>query len=59
MNGPFGQENSLPGLGLSLLPLEVLSAPSAPKEATPPRSEPTTHSLASAPSVNIPAVWPN
>lgn len=58
MNGPFGQEN-LPWLVPSLLPGEILSGPSAQKEATHPRSKPTTHSPASAPSKNIPVVLPN
>lgn len=61
MNGPSGQENSLLGLPQavpSLLPLEILSAPSARKEATHPRSKPTTHSPASAPTRNIPVVSP-
>ena len=62
MNGPSGQENSASGpprAGLSLLPLEILSAPSARKEATHPGSKPTTHSPASAPTRNIPVVLPN
>lgn len=62
MNGPSGQENSPSGpprVGPSLLPLEILWVPSAPKEATHPGSKPTTHSPASAPTRNIPVVLPN